>query len=128
MQSTALPVAGQRMADSSDSLTSAPRGILFNPISNILRQKKFDGTRGGQRIDIWLEETDKSLVINPEIFRLWKGQSATGESIAEISLPRKLADLAQVAVNNLSLRSGSAANVRLAAEQQIVTEAGQTFP
>ena len=74
------------MAESSDSLTSAPRGILFNPIPNILRQKKFDGTRGGQRIDIWLEETDKSLVINPEIFRLWKGQSATGESIAEISL------------------------------------------
>ena len=122
MQSTALPVAGQRMADSSDSLTSAPRGILFNPIPNVLRQKKFDGTRGGQRIDIWLEEMDKSLVINPEIFRLWKGQSTTGESIAEISLPRKLADLAQVAVNNLSLRSGSAANVRLAAEQQIVTE------
>ena len=76
MQSTALPVAGQRMAESSDSLTSAPRGILFNPIPNILRQKKFDGTRGGQRIDIWLEETDKSLVINPEIFRLWKGQGA----------------------------------------------------
>ena len=70
MQSTALPVAGQRMADSSDSLTSAPRGILFNPIPNILRQKKFDGTRGGQRIDIWLEETDKSLVINPDIIRL----------------------------------------------------------
>ena len=78
MQSTALPVAGQRMAESSDSLTSAPRGILFNPIPNILRQKKFDGTRGGQRIDIWLEEADKSLVINPDIFRLWKGQSSTG--------------------------------------------------
>ena len=80
MQSTALPVAGQRMAESSDSLTSAPRGILFNPIPNVLRQKKFDGTRGGQRIDIW------------------------HRSIADQSLPRKLADLAQVVVNNLSTR------------------------
>ena len=76
---------------------------------------------GGQRLDIWLEEIDKAIIVNPDVFRQWKGD-ATDRSIAEQSLPRKLADLAQVVVNNLSMRSGSAANVRISAESQINTE------
>ena len=54
----AFAAAGQRLADTDDSFSSAPRGILIGQIPQILRAKKFDGTRGGQRLDIWLEEID----------------------------------------------------------------------
>ena len=111
MHTGAFAAAGQRLADTDDSFSSAPRGILIGQIPQILRAKKFDGTRGGQRLDIWLEEIDKAIIVNPDVFRQWKGD-ATDRSIAEQSLPRKLADLAQVVVNNLSMRSGSASNVR----------------
>ena len=106
MHTGAFAAAGQRLADTDDSFSSAPRGILIGQIPQILRAKKFDGTRGGQRLDIWLEEIDKAIIVNPDVFRQWKGD-ATDRSIAEQSLPRKLADLAQVVVNNLSMRSGS---------------------
>ena len=121
MHTGAFAAAGQRLADTDDSFSSAPRGILIGQIPQILRAKKFDGTRGGQRLDIWLEEIDKAIIVNPDVFRQWKGD-ATDRSIAEQSLPRKLADLAQVVVNNLSMRSGSASNVRISAESQINTE------
>ena len=121
MHTGAFAAAGQRLADADDSFSSAPRGILIGQIPQILRAKKFDGTRGGQRLDIWLEEIDKAIIVNPDVFRQWKGD-ATDRSIAEQSLPRKLADLAQVVVNNLSMRSGSASNVRISAESQINTE------
>ena len=103
MHTGAFAAAGQRLADTDDSFSSAPRGILIGQIPQILRAKKFDGTRGGQRLDIWLEEIDKAIIVNPDVFRQWKGD-ATDRSIAEQSLPRKLADLAQVVVNNLSMR------------------------
>jgi hypothetical protein len=59
MHTGAFAAAGQRLADTDDSFSSAPRGILIGQIPQILRAKKFDGTRGGQRLDIWLEEIDK---------------------------------------------------------------------
>ena len=90
MHTGAFAAAGQRLADTDDSFSSAPRGILIGQIPQILRAKKFDGTRGGQRLDIWLEEIDKAIIVNPDVFRQWKGD-ATDRSIAEQSLPRKLA-------------------------------------
>ena len=48
MHTGAFAAAGQRLADTDDSFSSAPRGILIGQIPQILRAKKFDGTRGGQ--------------------------------------------------------------------------------
>ena len=48
MHTGALAAAGQRLADTDDSFSSAPRGILIGQIPQILRAKKFDGTRGGR--------------------------------------------------------------------------------
>ena len=73
MHTGAFAAAGQRLADTDDSFSSAPRGILIGQIPQILRAKKFDGTRGGQRLDIWLEEIDKAIIVNPDVFRQWKG-------------------------------------------------------
>ena len=87
MHTGAFAAAGQRLADTDDSFSSAPRGILIGQIPQILRAKKFDGTRGGQRLDIWLEEIDKAIIVNPDVFRQWKGD-ATDRSIAEQSLRR----------------------------------------
>ena len=81
MHTGAFAAAGQRLADTDDSFSSAPRGILIGQIPQILRAKKFDGTRGGQRLDIWLEEIDKAIIVNPDVFRQWKGD-ATDRSIA----------------------------------------------
>ena len=64
MHTGAFAAAGQRLADTDDSFSSAPRGILIGQIPQILRAKKFDGTRGGQRLDIWLEEIDKAMSIS----------------------------------------------------------------
>ena len=75
MHTGAFAAAGQRLADTDDSLSSAPRGILIGQIAQILRAKKFDGTRGGQRLDIWLEEIDKAIIVNPDVFRQWKGDA-----------------------------------------------------
>ena len=69
MHTGAFAAAGQRLADTDDSFSSAPRGILIGQIPQILRAKKFDGTRGGQRLDIWLEEIDKAIIVNPDVFR-----------------------------------------------------------
>ena len=66
MHTGAFAAAGQRLADTDDSFSSAPRGILIGQIPQILRAKKFDGTRGGQRLDIWLEEIDKAIIVNPQ--------------------------------------------------------------
>ena len=63
MHTGAFAAAGQRLADTDDSFSSAPRGILIGQIPQILRAKKFDGTRGGQRLDIWLEEKLLALVL-----------------------------------------------------------------
>ena len=52
MHTGAFAAAGQRLADTDDSFSSAPRGILIGQIPQILRAKKFDGTRGGQRLDL----------------------------------------------------------------------------
>ena len=84
MHTGAFAAAGQRLADTDDSFSSAPRGILIGQIPQILRAKKFDGTRGGQRLDIWLEEIDKAIIVNPDVFRQWKGD-ATDRSIAAFS-------------------------------------------
>ena len=86
MHTGAFAAAGQRLADTDDSFSSAPRGILIGQIPQILRAKKFDGTRGGQRLDIWLEEIDKAIIVNPDVFRQWKGD-ATDRSIAEHTRP-----------------------------------------
>ena len=110
MHTGAFAAAGQRLADTDDSFSSAPRGILIGQIPQILRAKKFDGTRGGQRLDIWLEEIDKAIIVNPDVFRQWKGD-ATDRSIAEQSLPRKLADLAQ-AEPPTTRRAGGANHTR----------------
>ena len=45
MHTGAFAAAGQRLADTDDSFSSAPRGILIGQIPQILRAKKFDGTR-----------------------------------------------------------------------------------
>ena len=71
MHTGTFAAAGQRLADTDDSFSSAPRGILIGQIAQILRAKKFDGTRGGHRLDIWLEEIeiDKAIIVNPDVFR-----------------------------------------------------------
>ena len=64
MHTGAFAAAGQRLANTDDSFSSAPRGILIGNIPQVLRGKKFDGTRSGQRLDIWLEEIDKAIPVS----------------------------------------------------------------
>ena len=45
MHTGVFAAAGQRLADTDDSFSRAPRGILIGQIPQILRAKKFDGTR-----------------------------------------------------------------------------------
>ena len=105
-------------------LPSAPRGLLIdqNALKALKSSGLFDCTRNGTPLALWLEHVDKAIYANPSVSEMWQGFSADDTPLAEQSLPRKLADLANVTINNLSARSGSASNVRLAAEQQLTIE------
>ena len=113
MQGGSFLIAGQRLADDDDRFASAPRGILFDANAlKPLKSTKFDATSNGTPLPLWLEHMDKALHANPSVSQEWQGFSADTSPLAEQSLPRKLADLANVTITNLSQRSGSSANGR----------------
>ena len=103
---------------------SAPRGILVGIVPQIVKSNPFDGTARGSSLSVWLEELDKMMRVNPNISKLWMGYiddvSADDTPIAE-----KLTEMAQVTVNNASVRCGSSASVRLAAEKTLKREIRQ---
>ena len=81
MHTGAFAAAGQRLADTDDSFSSAPRGILIGQIPQILRAKKFDGTRGGASMA-------GSILIPPEVkIHTWK-HYAQGAALLSANVTR----------------------------------------
>ena len=127
MQGDMFISAGSTRADDDVRVASAPYGQLLdkNALKPLLSGKRFDCTRNGASLALWLELVDKAIHANPSVYKMWQGFSDDDTVLAEQSLPRKLADLANVTITNLSARSGSTSNVRLAAEQQLTIEISQ---
>ena len=108
MQGGTFITAGSTRTYDDDRFASAPRGILFdsNALKALKPYKPFDCTRNGAPLALWLEYVDKAIYANPSVSQMWQGFSADHTPLAEQSLPRKLADLANVTIMPALASSG----------------------
>ena len=90
MQGNMFISAGSTKADDDVRVASAPYGQLYdkNALKPLLSGKRFDCTRNGASLALWLELVDKAIHANPSVFKLWQGFSDDDTVLAEQSLPR----------------------------------------
>ena len=89
MQGNMFISAGSTKADDDVRVASAPYGQLLdkNALKPLLSGKRFDCTRNGASLALWLELVDKAIHANPSVSKMWQGFSDDDTVLAEQSLP-----------------------------------------